>query len=81
MRGKWADLLPSIPEGENYLWHTDRGGGLRCSAGATLLELPAEAREEAVVDDPGAAGSGNRPISLGESAAERAKALSASDLS
>lgn len=27
MRGKWADLLPSIPEGENYLWHTDRGGG------------------------------------------------------
>jgi DNA (cytosine-5)-methyltransferase 1 len=27
-RGKWADLLPSIPEGENYLWHTDRGGGL-----------------------------------------------------
>jgi DNA (cytosine-5)-methyltransferase 1 len=28
MRGKWADLLPSIPEGENYLWHTERGGGL-----------------------------------------------------
>lgn len=27
MRGKWADLLPSIPEGENYLFHTDRGGG------------------------------------------------------
>jgi DNA (cytosine-5)-methyltransferase 1 len=27
-RGKWADLLPSIPEGQNYLWHTDRGGGL-----------------------------------------------------
>lgn len=27
MRGKWAKLLPSIPEGENYLWHTDRGGG------------------------------------------------------
>lgn len=26
--GKWADLLPSIPEGQNYLWHTDRGGGL-----------------------------------------------------
>lgn len=25
--GQWADLLPSIPEGENYLWHTDRGGG------------------------------------------------------
>ena len=28
MRGKWAGLLPSIPEGRNYLWHTDRGGGL-----------------------------------------------------
>lgn len=28
MRGKWAGLLPSIPEGQNYLWHTDRGGGL-----------------------------------------------------
>lgn len=27
MRGKWADLLPSIPEGQNYLWHTPRGGG------------------------------------------------------
>ena len=26
-RGKWADLLPSIPEGWNYLWHTNRGGG------------------------------------------------------
>jgi DNA (cytosine-5)-methyltransferase 1 len=28
VKGKWADLLPSIPEGWNYLWHTDRGGGL-----------------------------------------------------
>ncbi len=28
LKGKWADLLPSIPEGENYLWHTNRGGGL-----------------------------------------------------
>lgn len=25
--GKWADLLPSIPEGQNYLWHTEKGGG------------------------------------------------------
>jgi DNA (cytosine-5)-methyltransferase 1 len=25
MRGRFADLLPSIPEGQNYLWHTDRG--------------------------------------------------------
>ncbi len=29
MRGKWAKLLPTIPEGHNYLWHTERGGGLR----------------------------------------------------
>jgi len=27
LKGKWAELLPTIPEGENYLWHTDRGGG------------------------------------------------------
>ena len=26
--GKWGKLLPSIPEGENYLWHSDRKGGL-----------------------------------------------------
>jgi DNA (cytosine-5)-methyltransferase 1 len=26
-KGKWAALLPTIPEGSNYLWHTDRGGG------------------------------------------------------
>jgi DNA (cytosine-5)-methyltransferase 1 len=27
LKGKWALLLPTIPEGGNYLWHTDRGGG------------------------------------------------------
>lgn len=27
IRGKWGALLPSIPEGENYLWHTGRKGG------------------------------------------------------
>lgn len=26
-RGKWAGLLPSIPEGKNYLWHTPRARG------------------------------------------------------
>ncbi len=25
--GKWANLLPSIPEGSNYGWHTENGGG------------------------------------------------------
>lgn len=28
LTGKWAALLPSIPEGRNYLWHTERGGGV-----------------------------------------------------
>lgn len=27
LRGTWADLLPSVPEGENYTWHTAHGGG------------------------------------------------------
>jgi DNA (cytosine-5)-methyltransferase 1 len=27
VKGRWAKLLPSIPEGENYLWHTNRKGG------------------------------------------------------
>jgi DNA (cytosine-5)-methyltransferase 1 len=27
LTGKWARLIPSIPEGKNYLWHTSEGGG------------------------------------------------------
>lgn len=27
--GRWGNLLSSIPEGWNYLWHTNRGGGKR----------------------------------------------------
>lgn len=27
VRGRWADLLPSIPPGKNYLFHTSRGEG------------------------------------------------------
>lgn len=27
VQGRWAKLLPSIPEGQNYLWHTDRRDG------------------------------------------------------
>jgi len=26
-KGKWAQLLPSIPEGWNYIWHTNKGEG------------------------------------------------------
>lgn len=28
LSGKWADLLPTIPEGSNYLYHTEKGDGL-----------------------------------------------------
>ncbi len=28
-RGKWAGLLSCVPEGSNYQWFTDRGGGPR----------------------------------------------------
>ncbi|MCI5143560.1 MAG: DNA (cytosine-5-)-methyltransferase [Candidatus Electrothrix sp. ATG1] len=28
VNGKWGDLLPSIPEGNNYLYHTNRKNGL-----------------------------------------------------
>lgn len=28
VRGRWGELLPSIPEGQNYLFHTERGAGL-----------------------------------------------------
>lgn len=27
VKGKWGHLLPSIPPGSNYHWHTRRGGG------------------------------------------------------
>ena len=77
VRGQWAELLPSIPEGHNYLWHTDRArraAALRVAA--ALLVVPAEAREESpVVDDPGAAGAGDRAVPLGEPAAVDAREL------
>jgi len=28
LRGSWSGLVPSITEGENYLWHTNRKGGM-----------------------------------------------------
>lgn len=28
LKGKWADLIHTIPPGNNYLFHTNRGGGL-----------------------------------------------------
>jgi DNA (cytosine-5)-methyltransferase 1 len=37
----WTKLLPSIPEGKNYQWHTPRGAGrkLRSSLSKLVLNL------------------------------------------
>ena len=58
--GKWADLLPTIPEGENYLWHTDRGGGKplfgwRTRYWSFLLKLSKRLPSWTVQAQPGAA--------------------------
>jgi DNA (cytosine-5)-methyltransferase 1 len=56
--GKWARLLPSIPEGENYLWHTSRGGGLpifgwRCRYWTFLLKLAKDRPSWTIQANPG----------------------------
>src|SRR6266705_1425393 len=58
--GIWADLLPSIPEGHNYLWHTDRGGGLplfgwRTRYWSFLLKLRKNAPSWTIQAQPGSA--------------------------
>jgi DNA (cytosine-5)-methyltransferase 1 len=58
--GKWGDLLPTIPEGENYLWHTDRGGGQplfgwRTRYWSFLLKLSKRLPSWTVQAQPGAA--------------------------
>ncbi len=58
--GKWADLLPSIPEGENYLWHTDRKGGLplfgwRTRYWSFLLKLSKKLPSWTIQAQPGSA--------------------------
>lgn len=58
--GKWAKLLPSIPEGENYLWHTERSGG-ECLFGwrtrfwSFLLKLAKNRPSWTIQADPGPA--------------------------
>ena len=59
-RGKWAELLPSIPEGQNYLWHTDRGDGLplfgwRTRFWSFLLKLAKDKPAWTIQADPGPA--------------------------
>ncbi len=58
--GKWGDLLPTIPEGENYLWHTDRRGGYplfgwRTRYWSFLLKLSKRLPAWTVQAQPGAA--------------------------
>ena len=60
MGGKWGALLPSIPEGRNYLWHTNRGGGLRLFGWRTrywsfLLKLAKGQPSRTIQAQPGSA--------------------------
>lgn len=58
--GKWGDLLPSIPEGQNYLWHTPKGGGVplfgwRTRYWSFLLKLSKRLPSWTVQAQPGSA--------------------------
>lgn len=58
--GKWGDLLPTIPEGQNYLWHTRRGGGQRLFGWRTrywsfLLKLAKNQPSWTIQAQPGSA--------------------------
>lgn len=60
MGGKWADLLPTIPEGQNYLWHTSRGGGAQLFGWRTrywsfLLKLAKDRPSWTIQAQPGSA--------------------------
>ena len=58
--GRWARLLPTIPEGENYLWHTERGGGVplfrwRSRYWSMLLKLAKSRPSWTIQAQPGSA--------------------------
>jgi DNA (cytosine-5)-methyltransferase 1 len=58
--GRWARLLPSIPEGQNYLWHTPRSGGeplfgWRTRFWSFLLKLAKAQPSWTIQADPGPA--------------------------
>src|SRR5207253_4163056 len=60
VNGLWGDLLPSIPEGQNYLWHTPRGGGMplfgwRTRYWSFLLKLSKRLPSWTVQAQPGSA--------------------------
>ena len=75
--GHWGALLPSIPEGENYLWHTNRKGGLplfgwRTRYWSFLLKLAKDRPSWTIQAQPGSAIGPfhwqNRRLSAGEMA-------------
>ena len=58
--GKWGDLLPSIPEGKNYLFHTEREQGLplfgwRAHYWGFLLKLAKDRPSWTLQSQPGTA--------------------------
>jgi DNA (cytosine-5)-methyltransferase 1 len=60
MGGKWGELLPSIPEGNNYLYHSDRGDGedlfkWRSRYWSFLLKLSKERPSWTIQAQPGSA--------------------------
>ncbi len=59
-QGKWAALLPTIPEGQNYLWHTPGQGGQplfgwRTRYWSFLLKLSKSAPSWTISASPGPA--------------------------
>ena len=60
LTGKWAELIPSVPEGMNYLWYTPRGGGLPLFGWRTrywtfLLKLAKDRPSWTIQAEPGPA--------------------------
>lgn len=60
LTGKWARLLPSIPEGENYLWHTPGSKGeplfgWRTKFWSFLLKLAKDKPSWTIQAEPGPA--------------------------
>ena len=73
--GKWAGLLPTIPEGENYLFHTRLGGGrplfgYRTRYWSFLLKLAKDEPSWTLQAHPGPATGpfhwANRPLTVQE---------------
>lgn len=73
--GRWTPLLPSIPEGSNYQWHTARGGGeplfgYRTRYWSFLLKLARDRPSWTISASPGPSTGpfhwDNRPLTVGE---------------